>query len=194
MAAKSAFWCTLWQHWDTKQHILASFPKCISAFHPLCQGQSVSRVMIMCVLVLNSLIKWLPQFYYSCSKHDLKHTCTQPSTCMYKSHHPNAQGQSKDFFITCKHWDTDTNQGAHTNTGWKCLSCPFIKAHGETLQIRLRWGATVCNPAQGHTATSSHTYTKTHISPQGCDRLAAYWSTGSAGYEAKTCLKYFTPI
>lgn len=58
-------------------------------------------------------------------------------------------------------------------------------------QIRLRWAATVCNPAQGHTAT---VHPHTHISPQGCDRLAAYWSTGSAGYEAKTCLKYFTPI
>ncbi len=72
--------------------------------------------------------------FYSHSKHDLKHTCTQPSTCMYKSHHPNAQGQSKDFFITCKHCDTDTNQGVHTTTKtrWKSLPCPFIKAHGET--------------------------------------------------------------
>lgn len=54
---------------------------------------------------------------------------------MYKSHHPNAQGRSKDFFITCKHCGTDTNQGVHTstNTGWKSPPCPFIKAHGETL-------------------------------------------------------------
>ncbi len=137
---------------------LHPYQKFISAFHPI-YARDNQWVEYDHVCFDFEQSRQISSCFFSLSKHDLKHTCTQSSTCMNKSHHPNAQGQSKDFFITCKHCDTDTNQGVHiiTKTRWKSLLCPFIKAHGETVQIRQRWAASVCNPAQGHTATSSHT-------------------------------------
>lgn len=63
------------------QRMFASFLEIHFCFSStLCQGESQSRVMIKCVLISNSFVKWLPVFY-SRSKHDLKHTCTHTSTC-----------------------------------------------------------------------------------------------------------------
>lgn len=190
------FWCALWQQWDTKHSaFMHPFQKFVSAFHPICQRQSVSRVW-SCVFRfwIVSSNKFL--FLFPFQAWPQTHTCTQPSTCMYKSHHHNAQGQSKDFFITCKHCDTDTNQGVYTTTKtrWKSLPCPFIKAHGETQCKSDKDELQQCAIQHKDIQLHPHTHKQTHIFLPRVDRLAAYWSTGSAWYEAKTCLKYFTPI